>query len=140
MRFRKNGYFIKAFKTMCFICLAVPLGFSLALFEVAWDLMIVSIICVALMLVVLELALKGGLFYDSVYCDDHGIRIITRKETYDCPWEDIEMLKLAYGSRGNFGWVIYMYSQTTYFIGVASNDFPRYVRKVAPNVKIQERK
>ena len=140
MKFHKNGHFLQAFKITCFICIAVSVGFSIFFCEILWDLIFASVVCIVILLIPLEFALKGGLFYDSVCCDDHGIRIITRKETYDCPWEDIEMLKLAYGSRGNFGWVIYMYSQTKYFIGVASNDFPKYVRKVAPNVKIQERK
>ena len=83
-----------------------------------------------------EIVSKGGLFYDTVLCNERGITVITRKKTYDCPWEKIKLLDQINGKSGPIGWMIVMYSQEKIRIMTSSRTFVRYVKKVAPYVKI----
>lgn len=135
MKFKKNSVYLHYFIFTCVICwltlLFLLVFYSIDVFDIIW-----FIFGPGIMLICLEIVSKGGLFCDTVYCNEHGIRVVTRKKTSDCPWNQIKLLDQINGKGGPIGWTVVTNSQEKIRIMTSSRDFIRYVKKVAPYVKI----
>ncbi len=88
MVFKKNEKFIRAYELTVFFCMVILLVSLVIMAErqtVSWEMILICVMDPILMLCILEYAFKGGFFHDAVCCDEHGIKVIMRKTTYDCP-------------------------------------------------------
>lgn len=135
MKFKKNSGYLHYFLFACVIsalCLILLIPFC----DLTWDVLLFFPTAMGFMFIICEIVSKWGMFYDTVVCNERGITVITRKKTYDCPWEQIKLLDQIYGKGGPIGWMVVTKSQEKIRIMTSSRNFIRYVKKVAPYVKI----
>lgn len=135
MKFKRNVSYLHGLIGVCALCsiivIIMLITSSVEMFIIIW--------CFATpiwFMFLFEILTKGGLFYDTVSCNEYGITIVTRKKTYDCPWEQIKLLDQINGKSGPIGWTVVTNSQEKIRIMTSSRGFIRYVKKVAPYVKI----
>lgn len=135
MKFKRNICYLQGLIGISIFC---SLIFIILLITSSMDMTVVSLCFTTPIwfMLLFEIVSKGSLFYDTVICNERGITIVTRKKTYDCPWEQIKLLDQINGKSGPIGWTVVTNSQEKIRIMTSSRGFIRYVKKVAPYVKI----
>lgn len=79
-----------------------------------------------------------GLFYDTVYYDEKGIKIMTRKKTAEYAWDDIQRIERIIGGRsGTLGWTLVALTGEKYNVFPFSARFIEFVKKNSPYLEIR---
>ena len=53
-----------------------------------------------------EIDAQFGAFYDTVYCDENGVAIKTRKKTIKLPWDEVKYIRALRTKGALVGWEI----------------------------------
>lgn len=61
---------------------------------------------VALVFFLMGIIGRPGLFHDTVYFDEQGVKAVTRKKTIAYSWDEIYTVKTICGRGGRVGWTI----------------------------------
>jgi len=104
MKFKRYGLYLEAMWGMILFSLAVMI--ILVVGYHAGKNMILLFSGLALLVFVMYTAGIRGLFYDTVYCDEKGIKVVTRKKTTEFGWNEIAKVE-GISARGSVaGWKI----------------------------------
>lgn len=118
------------------MCLILNLIFS-DISQLKEDIKYYLFYIIGFVVIVVELFITS---YDTVYCDETGIKIVRRKKTIECTWGEVYRLERI---SGNYGGHIGLMLTTT--SGEKIDLFPplrvepkfiEYVNKTAPFIKI----
>ena len=89
-----------------------------------------------------------GLFYDTVYYDEKGIKLVAKEKSsetkryeekiYEYPWEEIRRLDPKVGGKGGrIGWFVVPNDGNKFFVSPMTGKFIKFVRKTHPEIKIR---
>lgn len=104
MKFKRNGLYLEAMVgtiVLLFACLT----FLIVGYHAGKDLILLFLGLALFVFVIYTTGIRG-LFYDTVYCDEKGIKLVTRKKTTEISWNEVYKVEGISGRGGVAGWAI----------------------------------
>ena len=134
MRFKKNSYYI-------FLFLIIS-SLSIISFFLLYDTGIVSVLlCFGGFLcffLVFEIGLQFGLFFDTVQCDESGLKVYTRKKAFVISWPEIKNIRAIVWKTGIIGCIITTNNGEEHkFFPPKPNLFINYLRNGRPDIELK---
>lgn len=99
MKFKRNGFYIEIVCGMLIVVFGCLIYFIV---DYAGKEAIFIFLGLGLFILLSYSALIRGLFYDTVYCDEKGIKVVTRKKTTEISWNEVYKVERIYSR----GWTI----------------------------------
>lgn len=138
MKFKRNAIYIEVLLTQEMIMFITLLFFAFSDIEIVWQnvLFILGLMALAPLPFVLFIR---GLFYDTVYYDEKGIKIVTRKKTSEYTWDEICRIERIIGGKagGTLGWTLVAITGEKYHMFPLSAKFIKFVKKNFPYLEIK---
>jgi len=104
MKFKRNGLYIEVL-VLVTIIIFVSLFFMVKLYNAGKDVVLFCLGIVLWLALVLEICIRG-LFYDTVYCDEKGIKVVMRKKISEYTWDELYRIEKISSRTGTIGWTV----------------------------------
>lgn len=138
MKFKRNAVYIESLLIMelvMFIGLLFFLFYDIT--AIVWKDILFILELMAFTLFAFMFLVRG-LFYDTVYYDEKGIKIVTRKKTSEYTWNEILRIERIIGGRsGSLGWTLVALTGEKYNLFPFSAKFIEFVKKNFPYLEIR---
>ncbi len=138
MKFKRNGYYIEI---VCAMLIGVFGCLIYFIVDYAGKEMIFLFLGMALFILLFYTALIRGLFYDTVYCDEKGIKVVTRKKTTEISWNEVYKVERIFSRNGVVGWTIVAVSgeeiSALPFEFGTKKRFKKYMQSKLPHLEIK---
>lgn len=136
MKFKRNAIYIEVL-ALSAIAIFVSLFFMVELYNAGADVILFCLGSVLWIFLMLEIFIRG-LFYDTVYYDERGIKIVTRKKTSEYAWDEILRIERIIGGKsGTLGWILVTLTGEKYKLYPFSSQFIEFVKKNFPYLEIK---
>lgn len=142
MKFKRNAIYIECLiiqETVIFAVLLFVACQDIFVHEagIVWKDVLLMLGMMALLSLPYVIFIRG-LFYDAVYYDERGIKIVTRKKTAEYTWDDIFRIERIIGGRsGTLGWTLVALSGEKYKLFHFSAKFIEFVKMNSPYLEIR---
>lgn len=136
MKFKRYGIFIGVLALAAIVVL-VTIFFMVMLYDAQMDYVLFCLGSLLLALVMFKIFIPG-LFYDTVYYDETGIKIVTRKKTSAYTWNEIVRLEhISSGRGGTIGWTLVSISGEEHILFPFSGKFRKFVEENTPYLELR---
>lgn len=138
MKFKRNGLYLEE------ICEILILTFGCLIYFIVDHAVKKSFIMFlgSFLLMLFIYTRDGGLLYDTVYCDEKEIKIVTHKKTTEISWNEVSKVERFVGRGGRMiGWRIVSVSGEEVYVCPSSfgtkKRFKKYMQSKLPHLKIE---